>query len=83
MQQQNISSVKICKNRVERVSAKMATTIQDLTVSDLKDVLRWLSLPTSGNKAELIARIYENDPNDTWVKYLADRDAPNDPEEDL
>ena len=54
MQQQNVSSVKICKNRVNRVSAKMATTVQDLTFSDLKDVQRWLNLSTSGNKVELI-----------------------------
>ena len=63
---------------MNHVSAKMATTLQDLTVFELKDVLRWLNLRTSDNKAELIVRVYEKDRNDTWVNYVTNKDAPHD-----
>ena len=37
---------------------------ESLTVAELKDLLRERNLPVSGKKAELVARLQENDSSD-------------------
>ena len=35
-------------------------TIKDMTIKELKDILSYMNLPTSGNKTKLIQRIISN-----------------------
>ncbi|KMQ90435.1 hypothetical protein RF55_9811, partial [Lasius niger] len=44
------------------------TTIQGLTVLDLKEILRAHGQPTSGSKAELICRMTAADPAGAWLQ---------------
>ncbi|KYN09603.1 hypothetical protein ALC57_18275 [Trachymyrmex cornetzi] len=42
----------------------------EFTVLQLKEKLRQLNLSTNGNKAELIARLHQNDPTGQWIDEI-------------
>lgn len=54
------------------------TDYSSLKVPDLKKLLQERSLPTSGNKADLIARLQENDkkPAEGAGEFIAMRSGP-------
>ena len=52
------------------MSLKDPTTF---TVSELKEQLRDMGLPTAGTKTELIAHLTEADPAREWLEELIER----------
>ncbi|XP_051168725.1 differentially expressed in FDCP 6 homolog [Leptopilina boulardi] len=51
----------------------MATTLQDLTVVELKEILRWKNMSSTGNKAELVAKIQEIDKQESWKAFIQEK----------
>lgn len=52
----------------------MAADLQEFNVAELKELLRFLKLAITGNKAELIARILDSDPEGEHTKrWLQDK----------
>lgn len=52
---------------------KMAMSLQELTVLELKDILRGKNLSSSGNKLDLMTRIQEHDQQETWKSYIQEK----------
>lgn len=56
-------------------------SLQDLTNNELKEILKKLSLPTTGNKAELLIRITTADPEGQFLRSHCLRRGQEDPNE--
>lgn len=54
------------------------TTIQGLTVLELKEILRAHGQPTSGSKAELTNRLLTADPEGAWLPETSEIRTNND-----
>lgn len=54
------------------IYAKMwnGKSLPDLTIVEMKDILKKLQLLTAGNKAELMARVLEADPDGTRLQSM-------------
>lgn len=58
-----------CERRQYRRTVMISTkNLLEFTVTQLKDRLRELDLPSTGNKAELINRLTEADPSGNWTR---------------
>lgn len=49
----------------------------ELTIEQLKNILRRNHLPIAGRKAELILRMQESDPTGRWIAEASDVNDPN------
>jgi hypothetical protein len=74
---ERVNSKTVCARRVIREIDMSSQPPASYTIAQLKEKLRELDLPTSGNKAELLKRLHEANPDGGWMEEDTETPGPS------